>query len=205
MELKKINRILEVGVFMGGSSSIFAGCIENTEVEFDMLDVNSIYLRYAYERIRRLFPEVAKRTRMFLGDLPTYVKSVLSQEKKRQYLIHHDGSHNFNEVISDLASLSFVRDKVRGLMIQDTHLRGGNINSYIFVDAAVYAIFGADVDHSKLGVTLSSKQTVPAFQFDPHGTYLKANLPEGMYIPFANNTFQYPHPQTSLDDIIMKH
>jgi len=180
-----------------------AGCIEDTNIQLDLVDINKNYLRLSYERIRRLYPEVAKRTRIFFGDLPTYVKNVLMQEKNTSNLVHHDGSHTFNEVIKDLAALYYVKDKVEGLLIQDTNLRAGNIDSFVFVDAALYAIFGSDLQYYETGLKHGNTAT-PAFQFGPHGTYWLANKPEGMYIPFALQKFQYPHPTVEFDRFLPK-
>lgn len=193
-----IKRIAEVGVYMGGASCILAGAIQDTDVELDLIDVDKNYLRFSYERIRRLFPQVAARTRLFFGDLPTYVKNVMQTDEQKPYLIHHDASHVFNVVLRDLTALSYVQDKVHGLMIQDTHLRSGNINSCLFVDAALYAIFGSDFRYYELGIKLS-ETTSPAFQYSDHGTYFNSNQAEGMFIPFSNANFRYPHPSIKFE------
>lgn len=199
----QLTKIVEVGVYTGGTSTILAGCIEDTNIQLDLVDINKRFLQYSYERIRRLFPEVAKRTRMFFGDIPTYVKNVLMKEQNTCNLIHHDGSHTFNEVIKDLASLYYVRDKINGLLIQDTNLRAGNIDTYVFVDAALYAVFGNDLRYYDTGLTHNHTAT-PAFQFGIHGTYWLANKPEGMYIPFALQQFHYPHPTIEFERFLPK-
>jgi len=196
--LPKINRIAEVGVYTGGASCIIAGCIEDTDTELDLIDVNKNFLRYSYERIRRLFPKAAARTRLFFGDLPTYVKKVMLDEQQRRYLIHHDASHTFNVVVRDLAALSFVKDSIYGLMIQDTHLRGGNINSFLFVDAALFAVFGDNMRYIELGVKFP-QVTDPAFHYNEEGTYFNSNQAEGMFIPFAQIQFRYPHPSIKME------
>lgn len=198
--LKNIRRIAEVGVYMGGSSCIMAGCIEDTDVELDLIDLNKRYLRFTYERIRRLFPKTAARTRLFFGSLPVYVKNVMLKEQTQPYMVHHDGAHEFNTVVKDLAALSFVREKVFALMIQDTHLRGGNIDSSLFVDAAIFAIFGDGLRYGELGAK-HPKATEPAFEYSTHGTYFNANQPEGMFIPFANLAFRYPHPSLKFENL----
>ncbi|MHB1221922.1 MAG: class I SAM-dependent methyltransferase [Gammaproteobacteria bacterium] len=196
----RINKIVDVGVFMGGSASVFAGCIQDKNISLDLVDFGEEYLRITYERIRRTFPDVAKRTRLFLGDLPTYVHKVLQHENNATHLIHHDASHNFYEVVRDLAALSFVKDKVDGLMIQDTHLRGGNIGTGFFVDAALYGVFGKGMPFFELGVKLNaSTQPCESSKF---GTYFVDSQPEGMYIPFKLATFRYPHPSIKLESIL---
>lgn len=199
--LGKINRIVDVGVFMGGSANILAACIENKNIQLDLVDFGSEYLRITYERIRRSLPEVAKRTRLFLGDLPTYTKNVLLKEESIS-LIHHDASHNFNEVVRDLAALSFVKNKINGLIIQDTHLRGGNIATTFFVDAALYAVFGGNMPFYELGIKLNAP-TQPTANTS-FGVYFIDNQPEGMYIPFELVKFRYPHESVPLDSILPK-
>lgn len=200
---EKITRVVDVGVFMGGSASILAGCIEDKNIQLDLVDFGSEYLRITYERIRRTFPDVAKRTRLFLGDLPTYVNTVMMSEENNISLIHHDASHNFNEVIRDLAALSFVKNKVNGLIIQDTHLRGGNIGTNFFVDAALYAVFGGAMQFYEIGIKLATA-TEPAFQASRFGTYFIDNQSEGMYIPFNLVQFRYPHPSIKLESMLPK-
>lgn len=193
---KEFNRIVDVGVYLGGSANLFAGCLQPFNLELDLVDVNKKFLRFTYERIRRTFPESIGKVRMFFGDLPTYVKNVMQKENSKS-LIHHDGSHNFNEVVKDLASLYYVKDKIHALSIQDTHLRSAKLNLYTFVDAAVYAVFGYQMQYIETGFKFPNG-TNPAFAYS---TYFLPNQTEGMYIPFAGNTFRYPHPSMTLDDL----
>lgn len=195
-----IDRIVEVGVYLGGASVILAGSLVPLNKTLDLIDVNKGYLRLTYERIRRLFPEAATRVRMFYGDLPTYVKNVMSTSGNVRHIIQHDGSHCFNEVLKDLCSLYFVKEKVNGIIIQDTHLRSANIDLYTFVDAAVYTIFGFAMKFHQIGVKFNG-QTEPAYAFQ---TYFMDNYPEGMYIPFALNKFRYPHPVMKLESFLPK-
>lgn len=197
----KINKIVDVGVFMGGSANILAGSIQDKDISLDLVDFGEEYLRITYERIRRTFPEVAKRTRLFLGDLPTYVHKVLQHENNTGHLIHHDASHNFYEVVRDLASLSFVKNKVEGLMIQDTHLRGGHIGTGFFVDAALYAVFGNNTPSVELGIKLDTA-TQPSFESSRFGTYFMDSQPEGMFIPIRIANFRYPHSSIKLESIL---
>lgn len=197
---RDVNRIVEVGVYLGGASCILAGMLIPLGKTLDLVDVSKPYLRFTYERIRRLYPEAISRVRMFFGDLPSYVKNVMQQENGVRYMVQHDGSHNFNEVVKDLAALSFVKDRVNGLMIQDTHLRSANIDLYTFVDAAIYTIFGYNMKYTEIGIK-NNHQTVPAYQYK---TYFLDNHPEGMYIPFALNQFRYPHPTMELDSLLLK-
>ncbi|MFC2049308.1 hypothetical protein ACFLR2_01380 [Chlamydiota bacterium] len=199
---QKINKIVEVGVFMGGASCILAGQIEDSAIELDLVDANPVFLRFTYERIRRAFPKAALRVRLFFGDLPTYVKNVLSHAHKSKHLIHHDASHNFNEVVRDLASLSFVQDKIVGLMIQDTHLRSSNIHYYVFVDAALYAVFGSNMQYLEIGSKYSDN-TNPAFEEEGYGTYFLGGHPEGIYIPFFPGLFRYPHARVKLEHLFL--
>jgi hypothetical protein len=199
---QRINKIVEVGVFMGGASCILAGQIEDSAIELDLVDVNPLFLRFTYERIRRAFPKAASRVRLFFGDLPTYVKNVLAHAEKSEHLIHHDASHNFNEVVRDLASLSFVQDKIVGLMIQDTHLRSSNIHSYVFVDAALYAVFGSSLQYFEMGSKFSDN-TNPTFEDEGYGTYFLGGHPEGIYIPFFPGLFRYPHSSVKLEHLLL--
>ncbi|MBE1533403.1 class I SAM-dependent methyltransferase [Actinomadura algeriensis] len=197
---RQASRIVEVGVFMGGSSTVFAGCVEPMGFELDLVDVNPVYLQFAYERIRRTFPGATPRVRMFYGDLPTYVKKVLVPETATRAIVHHDGAHDFNQVVKDISSLYYVRDRVHSLAIQDTHLRG-LIEHFNFVDAAVYAMFGVDVKYEPVGARYEEGSSVT----NPNqwnGNYFLAGMSEGMYIPFDGVEWKYPHPSMDLDTFL---
>lgn len=194
---QELTRLVDVGVFMGGSAGFLAGCVEPMGLELDLVDVNQAYLRFTHERLRRLFPNAMSRVRMFHGDLPTYVSTVLMAERQTHAFVHHDAAHDFTQVVKDLSSLYFARDRVHGLAIQATHLRGP-IEHNNFVDAAVYAMFGVDVHHEPLGANFPPDAPVThPNQWD--GNYFLAGQPEGMYIPFAGLTWKYPHPSMDLD------
>jgi hypothetical protein len=190
-------RVVDVGVFMGGSASVLAGCVGPLDIHLDLVDIGDHYLRFTYERLRRTFPDAMSRVRMFYGDLPTYAHNVLLSEESMGTLVHHDGAHDFGQVVKDLAALYFVRDRVHGIAIQDTHLRSSDLQFLTFVDCAVHAVFGVDVDHEPLGARYAagSPLTNPN-QYE--GNYFLAGKPEGMYISLARNEFRYPHPTMSL-------
>ncbi|MFB4317449.1 class I SAM-dependent methyltransferase [Actinomadura sp. 21ATH] len=191
-----LTRLVDVGVFMGGSAAVLAGCVEPMGLELDLVDVNQAYLRFTHERLRRLFPNAMSRVRMFHGDLPTYVGAVLANERQTRAFVHHDAAHDFTQVVKDLSSLYFARDRVHALTIQGTHLRGP-IGFTNFVDAAVYAVFGVDVPHEPVGANFPPDAPVThPNQWD--GNYFLAGRPEGMYIPFEGLDWKYPHPSMDL-------
>ncbi|GAA4099535.1 class I SAM-dependent methyltransferase [Actinomadura miaoliensis] len=196
----ELTRLVDVGVFMGGSSSVLAGCVEPMGLELDLVDVNHAYLQFTRERLRRLFPNAMSRVRMFHGDLPTYVSTVLTSEPQTRAFVHHDGAHDFNQVVKDLSSLYFVRDRVHGLAIQDTHLRG-SIEHNNFVDAAVYAMFGVGVHYEPLGANFPAGDPV-THPNQWNGNYFLAGQSEGMYIPFADLEWKYPHPSMDLETFL---
>lgn len=136
---------------------------------------------------------------MFHGDLPTYVRHVLLEEPQVRAMIHHDGAHDFNQVVKDLSSLYFVRDQVHSLAMQDTHLRG-EIKWFNFVDAAVYAMFG-DVKSEPVGARYPEELGLSTPN-QWNGNYFLPDTPEGMYIPFSGIEFKYPHPTMDLDSFL---
>jgi hypothetical protein len=195
-----IARVVEVGVYMGGASSVLAGCLEGSGVGLDLVDIETSHLRYAHERVRRLYPELATRTRLFHGDLPAYVQQVLLAEDDAAagpVLVHHDAGHRFDAVVRDLASLYFARGRIDTIVIQDTHLRGRPA-SLIFVDAAVVAVFGRDLKASPIGNVYREGPLLDPNRFE--GNYFLAGAPEGLVIPVADNTWRYPHPSMRLDE-----
>lgn len=194
----EFNRVVEVGVYMGGSSVMFAGCAGRFDYDLDLVDIDANNLRFAYERIRRTTPEATARVRLFHGDLPSYVRKVLMQEAPR-CVVHHDGAHDFNQVVKDLASLSYVADKLHAVIAQDTHLRG-TIEHMNFVDMALYAVFGLDLSYAPIGEVYQehdSRTTPNPYQ----GNYFRPGVPEGFVLPMSMNRFHYPHPSMTIDSL----
>ncbi|GAA2615901.1 hypothetical protein SMC26_09730 [Actinomadura fulvescens] len=197
---QELSRMVDVGVFMGGSSAVLAGCVEPMGLELDLVDANHAYLQFTYERLRRIFPRAISRVRMFYGDLPTYVKNVLLNEPQTHALVHHDGAHDFGQVVKDLSSVYFAREQVHAIALQDTHLRG-DIKYFNFVDAAVYAMFGVDVKYEALGARfLPGDPVTSPDQWG--GNYFLPGQPEGMYIRLSDVDWKYPHPTMELESFL---
>jgi cephalosporin hydroxylase len=193
----QFDRVVEVGVYLGGSTSFFAGCIEPFDYDLDMIDIRPDFLRFAYERVRRMYPESAKRIRLFHGDLATYVRRVMIAEPSRRYLVHHDGAHNFDQVVVDMASLYYARNSIHAVIAQDTHLRG-TIANMNFVDLALQAVFGSDLNFAPIGSVYGEHDHVTAPNMY-EGNYFLPNVSEGMVLPMAVNRFRYPHPSVNVD------
>lgn len=196
----EVDRVVEVGVFMGGSSTLFAGCCEQFDFDLDLIDIRDNHLRFAYERIRRTFPEAAGRVRLFHGDVTGYVKNVMLPEAGlgRRSIVHHDGSHEFGQVVTDLAALSFVKDSIQTIIAQDTHLRGA-LSHMNFVDMALLAVFGGDLNYMPIGKVYQPGDCTSPDQW--HGNYFLPGVAEGMVLPMAMNSFKYPHPSMRLEDV----
>lgn len=194
---KQIARIAEVGTYLGGASCIFAGCAEEFNIELDLIEAKKEFLLYTYERLRRAFPNAAKKVRLFYGNMHAYITNVVQKEKQTKIMFHHDAGHNYNQVLNDIASLYFVREKTTGLIIQDTHLRSAKVDNFIFVDAAVFSAFGFAAKFTEIGMKYS-QTTQPNYKGQ---TYFIDQHPEGFFIPFAENSFQFPHPTMTLEEI----
>jgi hypothetical protein len=193
----EFSRLVEVGVYMGGATSFFAGCIEPFDFELDLVDLSVPYLLYSYERARRMYPHLAGRIRLFHGDLPSYVRHVMMAEAPQKTIIHHDGAHDFNQVVKDMASLFFVKEQLCAVIAQDTHLRG-SLNYMNFVDMALYAVFGVDLNYAPIGTVIHelSPLTRPN---EYQGNYFRPGVPEGFVLPMSMNEFTYPHPFSEAD------
>ncbi len=197
----EFERVVEVGCYMGGSASIIAGCAERLDFDFDIVDIDRGALLFAYERIRRVFPDAARRIRLFHGTLPQYVAAAMEGHSDGRLLVHHDGSHEFAQVVRDLSSLSFVRDRLHAIIIQDTHLRG-EISFCQFVDLAVYAVFGTEVAYRAIGSAYDATQTEMMTPNRYQGNYFLPDAPEGIIIPMSANRFEYPHPMLTLQSFL---
>jgi len=196
----QFTRVAEVGVFMGGASIYLAGCMDPFEFDLDLIDPSAAFLLFAYERIRRSYPEAAKRVRLFHGDLPAYVRHVMLGDQRNSYVIHHDGAHSFNQVVKDMAALYYVKEKLTAAIVQDTHLRG-TVEHMNFVDLALYAVFGTDLNYAPIGMVheAGSPLTAPN-QYQ--GNYFMPGASEGLVLPMSVNQFRYPHPDLRMDDFL---
>lgn len=195
----EFDRVVEVGVYLGGSSTVLAGCMTSFDFALDLVDINEDNLLFAHERARRVNPAAAERIRLFHGDLPAYVRTVMLAETGRT-IVHHDGSHDFTQVVRDMAALSFVKDRLLAIIAQDTHLRG-RVCHMNFVDMAIYAVFGLDLKYAAIGECYGQGdgRTSPDQYF---GNYFLSDSPEGFVLPMALNRFRYPHPAHSIDDFL---
>jgi hypothetical protein len=194
-----VDRIIEVGVYMGGASVILAGCAEKLDAELVLIDIEARHLQFSYQRLARDFPQVLDRVRLFHGDLPTYVRDVLLPEQlASRLMVQLDGSHAFPEVIRDLGTLSYVRDRLVGIMAQDTHLRGGPLGVR-FIDSALHGIFSGDFQYLAMGTVYQEWQTEMTTPNNFGGNYFLAGQPEGMYLPMSHNEFKYPHPTIGIE------
>ncbi|AUC95103.1 hypothetical protein CWS35_13270 [Bradyrhizobium sp. SK17] len=194
------DRVAEVGVYMGGASAFIAGCMGSFDFDLDLIDLHAPYLQFTHERVRRLYPEAARRIRLFHGDLPSYVRRVIMKETGHNYVVHHDGAHDFNGVVKDMASLFYVKDSITALIAQDTHLRG-TLKYMNFVDLALHAVFGTDMSYAPIGTSYEPGSAM-ALPNQYQGNYFIPGAPEGMVLPMSMNTFKYPHPLLNMDDFL---
>lgn len=194
------DRVAEVGVFMGDNSAFLAGCAAPFDFDVDLIDTNPAFLKFAYERIRRAYPDNTKRIRLFHGDLPSYVRHIIMREYGHSYVIHHGGGQGFEQTVKDIAALSYVRDYITALIVHGTHARS-TIEHTHFTDLALSAIFGAELNFAPIGTTYSAgaPSTVPSRS---QRNYSLPGAPEGLVLPMGMNTFQYPHPELSMDDFL---
>lgn len=199
-----IDRVVECGVFHGGMSVVLAGCALAFDFTLDLVDVDPGTLAATYHRIRLTFPEAIDRVRPFWGELPNYVKTVLPDNRFKNAVLHHDGSHQFNVVMRDLASLYYVRTRMHAILVQDTHLRHSDPENYCFVDAAIAAVFGIDPRYQPIGTTFPMTTAPGHYERGKrHNVYFVAGQPEGMMLPLAENSFRYPHDAIHcIDDFI---
>lgn len=200
-QLKHKVRIVEIGPQFGDFSCQIAGLLRNIDATLDLIDIDKDNLTYAYRNIEKVFPEVLPRVKLFYGDLPLYVKNIIEPSSDMN-ILHYQGSYNFNDVVRDLSSTYFAKEKIAGTFLPNLYLRNTNMNYYSFVDAAIYALFGMNIKYIKLGENATTESGLQSN--DLVTTFLGKNQIEGMYIPYIHNQFRYPHPQSTLDDFIYK-
>ncbi len=191
-----------IGVELDASylACIYAGLLNPLNVKLDLVDSDKNRLLNVYATILQYFPEATNKIRLFFGDLPTYAKKLMTTSMDK-CLVHYNGCYGFNDVIRNLGSLYYVKEKVHAIMAQNTHLRSMNLQDFAFVDIALYALFGHQLQFSILGNILQEDENP-----ESHGmeTFCLKQHAEGLHVPFAHNQFRYPHPIESQDNFLYK-
>ncbi|WP_298333417.1 class I SAM-dependent methyltransferase [uncultured Erythrobacter sp.] len=194
------DRVVEVGVFMGGASVMLAGCSGRFDFDLDLIDIDAGYLQFSYERVRRTFPEATGRVRLYQGEVADYVRDVMLPDNSGdRSIIHHDGAHDFNQVVRDLSALSFVREKLHSIIAQDTHLRG-NLDHMNFVDMALCAVFGTALTFVPIGKVYGEHDSC-THPNRYQGNYFRPGIAEGMVVPMGANAFQFPHSSAKFEEM----
>lgn len=184
-----ITRLVEVGTFLGGATAFLALCAKDQDFQLDLVDLNSAYLGYTHQLICRMVPEAEHRLRIFHGDFPAYVKATGITGNNNTF-VQFDASHRFGDVVRDLVAIGQIADAVHGFAIQDTHLRSGNINGEVFVDLAVYAVFGMNAKFREIGLRVPAQPIkVPSGDWE---LYMQPNASEGFLLELKDNIFEYP-------------
>ena len=191
----KTRHLVEVGCYTGGSACWLYVASRLFGFSYDLVDVNRAYLSYTKARLEAVFGEIGPNVRFFHGDLSTWVEHVGLVEKPSDLTVHHDGSHTFNECLIDFASLSFLRDQLLHLIVQDTDLRSARLHSYIFVDSALHAVFG---DYSFTPIGAQRVDSGP-LMWDAR-IYFDPARSEGQILDMQNVEFRYPHRDVQARD-----
>ncbi len=95
-------------------------------------------------------------------------------------------------MVKDLAALSFVREDLVALIAQDTHLRG-TPHFMNFVDMALYAVFGTELNHASIGAAYYGEQRNDSAQ-PLSGQLLHAGVGGVVLLPMAANSFPLSAP-----------
>lgn len=190
-----IQKLVEVSPKFGDLSCLFAETSNHMDIAYDIVDTDKNNLLNIYEKIQSLFPQAINRVRLFFGDLPIYIKKEIISSPVIN-LIHYQ-SQNFNDAVKDLAATFHARNNIFGTIVHGTHMRTTNMQYHAFVDAALYAIFGKNMQFLKLGEE-ATHATEPDVQHNPP-RYYASNRVDGMYVPYSKNIFHYPHPDSELD------
>lgn len=191
----QITKIVEVGPQFGDLSSLFAGLLNKMNVTLDLVDISKANLIRSYQNIKQIFPEAADHVRLFFGDLPVYIKNITCQSSDMN-LLHYQGSTNFNDVIRDLGSTFHAKNKIFGTMVHNTHLRSVTMSDYSFLDAALYALFGAKINFLNLGEEVAEETALD------QSSYFAGGRVDGLYLPYSLNQFRYPHPSTPIEKLL---
>lgn len=194
-QFARTRHVVELGCFTGGSTRWLYVASRIFDFTLDIVDANLDLLAAARARVIDACGEIGPGVRFFHGDLCTYVRDVALQERRPATTIHHDGPHSFHECLQDFGALSFIRDTLTHLIVQDTNLRSAEINHYSFVDLAAYAVFGLDHPAQPIGRRL--KVDAPVWNAR---IYFEDREPEGKVIPIQEVTFRYPHPSVTAED-----
>lgn len=193
----QIERVAEVGVFLGGGSAFLALAAVELGYELHLIDLNPQFLGYTFERVLAIAPEAEGRVKIFHGDFPSYVEKGHLLQKNKANFAQFDASHRFPDVVRDMVAVCRGERWIKSFAIQDTHLRSHYVEGEVFVDMAVYSVFGLRPKFRPIGsMTSSRRMDLPNSEWK---LFMRPNAPEGMLLELKDNPCVY-RPRGEGDD-----
>ncbi|MBF0339014.1 MAG: hypothetical protein HQL05_14445 [Nitrospirae bacterium] len=191
--LADINTIVEVGCYLGGATVMFAQIAHAFGLKLYVVELNLNYLMFTYERLLRVAPETLDSVRFYNGTLADFAAQYRVPLVERSIYLVQDASHSFEGVLADLVATYDIRQGIHSMAFHDFHLRSADWKMDLYVDRAIYCVFGINANLRKIGFYTGEFFGAPEMQIandkSSYGLYGMPNAFEGVIIVLSENTY----------------
>ncbi|MBF0591905.1 MAG: hypothetical protein HQL02_07440 [Nitrospirae bacterium] len=191
--LEGINTIVEVGCYLGGATVMFAQIAHALGLQFYVVELNFYYMLFTYERLLRVAPETLDSVRFYNGTLADFTSQYQLPLRERSIYLVQDASHSYDGVLADLVATYDIRQGIHSMAFHDFHLRSADWKMDVYVDRAIYAVFGVNANLRKIGFYTGEFFGTPEKQIandkSGYGLYARANSFESVIIVLSENTY----------------
>ncbi|MBF0344137.1 MAG: hypothetical protein HQL06_07890 [Nitrospirae bacterium] len=191
--LSSIDTIVEVGCYLGGATVIFAQIAHAFGLQLYVVELNLHYMLFTYERLYRIAPETLSSVRFYHGTLEDFAKEYKVPLTKRSIYLVQDASHSYEGVVADLVATYDIKQGIHSMAFHDLHLRSTDWKMDVYVDRAIYAVFGLNARLHRIGIYTGEFFGTPDKQLandkSGYGLFFMPNSFEGVIIPLSENTY----------------
>ena len=185
----QIDTVMEIGCYQGGFTGILAQVAHELGMAYYVIELDPRYLLFTHERVGLLAPASLQSIRFYRGTLTQFIDEHSELLRNRNAMLVMDGPHNYEGVLTDLAASHRIRDHIHSIAAHDFHLRSANWRNDVFVDRAIFSVFGFDAPLIGIGFNTGDWVGDPDADRTEYKLYNKPNCPEGVIISLAENSY----------------
>lgn len=185
----QIDTVMEIGCYQGGFTGILAQVTHELGMAYYVIELDPRYLLFTHERVGLLTPASLQSMRFYRGTLTEFIDEHADLLRNRSAMLVMDGPHNYEGVLTDLVASHRIRTNVHSIAAHDFHLRSANWRNDVFVDRAIFSVFGFDAPLIGIGFNTGDWIGDPDADRTEYKLYNKPNCHEGVIISLAENSY----------------
>ena len=186
---QRLDTLIEVGCYLGGLSAIFALAAKRFGFVYYIVEYNLEYLLFTYERMARFAPDCLGNIRFYHGTLAEFVRQWRNPLSKRCIYLEIDAAHWYDGVVADLRASHAIRRGIHSIACHDFHLRSADWRRDLFVDRAIFSVFGCQAALRFIGFNTGDWLGDPETDSTGNKLYNKPHCFEGAIIHLAENGY----------------